>query len=92
MPGILVSSDGRGRQSIRSTRDSGRGCVSVYLDGMLQMDGGNDIDAQVPSNEVAAVEVYSSGTAPPEFTPTGRGTCSSVVIWTKTRTRTRAER
>jgi hypothetical protein len=90
MPGVLIQSDGRGRQFIRSTREGGRGCLAVYVDGMPQMDGGNDLDAQVPANEVAAVEVYSSGTAPAEFTPAGRGTCGAVVIWTKTRTRSRA--
>jgi hypothetical protein len=41
-----------------------------------------DIDDWVHPEEVAAIEVYSEGTVPPQF-QVGLSGCGSVVIWTK---------
>lgn len=41
-----------------------------------------DIDDWIRPNEVAGIEIYREGTAPPEFHPGLRG-CGSIVIWTK---------
>ena len=88
MPGITVVSNGRGGWVLRSTRDAGRGCVNVYIDGMSQMQtGADDLNELLPAGEVGAVEVYSAGTAPGEFTTAGAGNCAAVVIWTRARLR-----
>lgn len=87
MPGVVLTPDRRGNQMLASTRDGGRGCMEVYVDGSPTMDGGIDIDNQIPAAELAAVEVYTSGNVPAEFTRVGRGTCGAVVVWTKTRAR-----
>jgi hypothetical protein len=42
-----------------------------------------DLDTFVKPEEVAAIEVYQSGSSMPvEFQTTG-GDCSAVVVWTK---------
>ncbi|MFL5582188.1 MAG: carboxypeptidase regulatory-like domain-containing protein, partial [Gemmatimonadaceae bacterium] len=87
MPGVVLTPDRRGNQMLTSTRDGGRGCMEVYLDGSPTMDGGIDIDNQIPAADLAAVEVYTPGNVPAEFTRVGRGTCGAVVVWTKTRAR-----
>lgn len=86
LPGVLVSPDGRGRQTLRSTRDGGQGCMELYVDGSPSMDGGSTVDEQIPARELAAVEVYTASTVPAEFTRPGR-TCGVIVVWTKARTR-----
>lgn len=74
-----------GRTRITSTRGAGSGCVNVFVDGSRwqQMDSG-DLDAFLQPGETSAIEVYSGGSIPVEFT-TGGQDCSVVVIWTKTR-------
>jgi len=63
---------------------------AIYVDGHLMVDGNlmtldpDEIDVLVHPNEIAGMEVYPVGTAPPEFQPTLAG-CGSVVIWTKLR-------
>ena len=59
------------------------GCVRYFVDGWLQAPG--DPDEYLSGFEIGAVEVYSTGFAPPEFFSFSRsgGRCTSVVIWTK---------
>ncbi len=52
--------------------------VDVYLDGMLYLD---DIDSILP-DEVAGVEFYTMGSAPPQYRR-GTGSCQVVLIWLK---------
>ena len=83
-PGIRVNGT-MGRMYIETTRNAGRaGCVNIYVDGSRwqQIEAG-DLDAFLRPQEVAAIEVYPSGTAMPvEFQSTG-GDCAAVVVWTK---------
>lgn len=83
VPGLRVdrSSDGDTQLTMRGA--FGRCSPAVYLDGHwvrgLTMD---DIDAFVPPDRVAGMEVYSGAIVPPQFQP-GMTGCGSVVIWTK---------
>jgi hypothetical protein len=83
-PGIRVNGT-MGRMYIEPTRNAGRaGCVNIVVDGSRwqQIEAG-DLDAFLRPQEVAAIEVYPSGTAMPvEFQSTG-GDCAAVVVWTK---------
>jgi len=60
----------------------GGGCVTWWVDGMLWMGGG--AEDFIRPDEVAAIEVYSSGFTPGEFTRPMRD-CETVVVWTKTK-------
>ncbi|MEO6525418.1 MAG: carboxypeptidase regulatory-like domain-containing protein [Gemmatimonadaceae bacterium] len=84
VPGMRVQGS-MGRMSISSTRMAGRaGCVTIIVDGSKwqQLEAG-DLDSFLKPDEVAAIEVYQSGTAMPvEYTTTGQD-CSAVVVWTK---------
>lgn len=63
---------------------------AIYVDGHLMVDGNlmtldpDEIDVLVHPNEIAGMEVYPVGAAPPQFQPTLAG-CGSVVIWTRLR-------
>jgi hypothetical protein len=84
VPGIRVQGT-MGRMSISSTRMAGRaGCVTIFVDGSKwqQLEAG-DLDSFIKPDEVAAIEVYQSGSSMPvEYTTTGAD-CSSVIVWTK---------
>jgi hypothetical protein len=84
VPGLRVQGT-MGRMFISSTRTAGRaGCVTIFVDGSKwqQLEAG-DLDSFIKPDEVAAIEVYQTGSVTPvEFT-TGGADCSSVVIWTK---------
>ena len=83
-PGIRVNGT-MGRMYIEQTRNAGRGgCVSIYVDGSRwqQIEAG-DLDAFLRPQEVAAIEVYPSGTAMPVEFQTSGGDCAAVVVWTK---------
>jgi len=61
----------------------GGGCVNWFVDNIPWMGGG--IEDFVRPDEIAAIEVYSSGFTPGEFI---RATsCETVVIWTKQKVR-----
>jgi hypothetical protein len=72
-------SAGRARVTGRPT-GSGGGCVTWWVDGNPWMGGG--IEDFIRPDEVAAVEVYSSGFTPGEFRRAGQD-CETIVIWTK---------
>ena len=84
-PGIRVSEQS-GQAMITSSRSTqGNGCVTMYVDGSAwqQIEPG-DLDSFVQPGEVAAIEVYSGSSVPPQFTTPGQS-CAAVVVWTKTR-------
>ena len=88
-PGIRVTEQ-NGQAMITSTRSSqANGCVTMYVDGAQwqQLEPG-DLDSFVQPNEVAAIEVYSGASVPPQFSQAGQS-CSAVVVWTKTRVESR---
>jgi len=91
-PGLRVQEQ-NGQAMVVSTRSSqGNGCVMMYVDGAQwqQLDPG-DLDSFVQPNEVAAIEVYTGTSAPPQFSSPGQN-CASVVVWTKTRVQRRGSR
>lgn len=86
MPDVRVVPNRRGGYSLRSARDGGRGCLVVFIDGMQWIEGvAGDLDTQVPWDQVAAIEVYTSAMRPLEFTGPGGSACGAVVFWTKLR-------
>lgn len=84
-PGINVQRKGD-RQFITNSRDPVNGCVKIWIDGVewVQYEAG-DVDDYLRPGEVGALEVYSSSTTPAEYQGTGRGSCSTVVVWTARR-------
>jgi hypothetical protein len=66
------------RQSTAISRGNGMCAVDVYLDGFLYRD---DIDALSP-REIAGIEFYAMGSAPPEYRR-GTGSCQVMLIWSK---------
>jgi hypothetical protein len=88
-PGIRVTEQ-NGQAMITSTRSAqANGCVTMYVDGAQwqQLEPG-DLDSFVQPNEVAAIEVYSGASVPPQFSQAGQS-CAAVVVWTKTRVQSR---
>jgi hypothetical protein len=82
-PGIRITQGPNNRQLIESSRNPQSGCVNVWLDGTQwqQMEPG-DVDDFIKPHEVGAIEVYSSTTAPAEYQPAGRSSCTTIVAWT----------
>lgn len=64
-------------------RGGGYGCVSFVVDGMPWLGDDQPTDFVHPQ-EVAAVEVYSAGMTPAEFSR-GANACDTVVLWTRSR-------
>jgi hypothetical protein len=86
MPGMRVSSGGDGQAMLTSTRSAtgSGGCVTIFVDGAKwqQLEAG-DLDSFIKPDEIAAIEVYQSGSAMPvEFQTSGQD-CAAVVAWTK---------
>lgn len=81
-PGLRITHY-MGRQMIENSRDPVNGCVNVWVDGTMwqQLEPG-DVDDFVKPWEVAAIEVYSGTTTPPQYQQTGRGGCGTVLAWT----------
>jgi hypothetical protein len=84
VPGLRVQGS-MGQMMITSTRNAGRaGCVTIFVDGSKwqQLEAG-DLDSFIKPDEIAAIEVYQSGSAMPvEFQTSGQD-CAAVVAWTK---------
>jgi len=86
-PGVTPEYTRNGRTfTMRSTVNGDRCSPTYYLDGTrwFPLDGLSIIELErfMTLNDVAAVEVYSSGAGMPMQFDTGNG-CSSVVFWTK---------
>jgi hypothetical protein len=87
VPGLVMTVQGgrrvinarRGRSSVRFTCTPG-----VILDDIhIGYTGELDLDAAVPLEHVAGIEVYAGGSAvPAQFSTTGT-TCGMIVIWTR---------
>jgi hypothetical protein len=55
---------------------------TFYVNGhQMRVDTG-DLDALVRPEEITGIEIYQTGTAPPQFSP-GLSGCGSIVFWTK---------
>jgi hypothetical protein len=85
-PGIRVDYSS-GQPVLTGTRGStGSGCVNYVIDGTPYTEASpGDINDFMHPNEVEAVEVYSDVDTPAEYQKPGTS-CSTVIIWTKTRT------
>jgi hypothetical protein len=85
MGGVLVEGD------VIRMRGVGGGCLpAVFLDGRLfDRVGPRDLDDWMRPDQVAAFEIYTANTAPPQFRqPPGPANqdadpCGSIVIWTR---------
>lgn len=87
VPGIRIDrrSDGPSQIVMRGTFEE-QCTPAVYLDGHYMREfTADDIDGLIIPDEIAGVEIYSVGTAPPQFQP-GLSGCGSLVIWTQPRT------
>ncbi len=83
LPGFRVNT-ANARSRIQGTR--GGGCMTYFIDnGRYPPVLGTDIDDALPVAEVAAIEVYTFSTTPSEYSTGDRGSCSTVVIWTRAR-------
>jgi hypothetical protein len=80
----MLRRDYSGGRSVITGRGHGLGggCVTWWVDGMPWMGGG--AEDFIRPDEVAAIEAYSSGFTPGEFTRPGRD-CETIVVWTKQR-------
>jgi Carboxypeptidase regulatory-like domain/TonB-dependent Receptor Plug Domain len=84
-PGLTVDY-GSGQPVLKSSRSAGGGCVSYYVDGVpYKEQSPGDINDYMRPTEIEATEVYNSEETPGEFQQAGSTSCTTVLIWTKTR-------
>jgi hypothetical protein len=83
VPGLRVNYGPHNEPMVSSTR--GSPCVRFVVDDVpfTELEPG-DVNNFITGSEVVAVEVYQSGTAPPQYTGVG-GACAVIVLWTKFR-------
>lgn len=83
VPGLRVNYGPHNEPIVSSTR--GSPCVRYVVDDVpfTELESG-DINNFITGSEVVAVEVYPSGTAPPQYTGAG-GACAVIVLWTRFR-------
>jgi hypothetical protein len=85
MPGIQVDYSS-GQPVLKGSRTAGGGCVNYYIDGVpYKEQSPGDINDYMRPNELEAVEVYQSSETPGQFTSAGSSSCTTIVVWTKTR-------
>jgi hypothetical protein len=88
IPGLHIGTDANSQTSqktlIMSSRDANE-CVNIIIDGMLWQDAASSIEEYVRPEEIEALEMYSSATAPGEFAVPGKSKCAVIVLWTKRR-------
>ena len=84
---ITVQRNGNSGETVvygpRLSISSGYCQLALIIDGVLIQNAGAGIDALVPPQMIAGVEVYNSGTSvPSEFTRLGTD-CGAIVVWTR---------
>jgi carboxypeptidase family protein len=85
LPGLRVVPTGSGGYTVQSSRAGGMGgCITYWVDGapFRELSPG-DVDNAFPASQLAAIESYQPGSAPPQFTSPGESGCTAVVIWTQ---------
>jgi carboxypeptidase family protein len=86
LPGLRIVPAGDGSSyTVESSRGAGSGgCISYWVDGapFRELTPG-DLDHAFPASQLAAIESYSPGQAPPQFTSPGESGCTAVVVWTQ---------
>jgi hypothetical protein len=95
LPGLRVVPTGTGGYTVESARGVGGtgGCVTYWVDGapFREVTPG-DVDNAFPASQLAAIESYQPGMAPPQFTSPGQSGCAAIVIWTQASVRRRSRR
>jgi hypothetical protein len=82
VPGLSLERDSLG-QSVLLMRGAWGLCApDIWVDGMYMNLTAEDIDNWLRPKEIAGIEVYPSGTAPPQF-QRGMSGCGSIVFWRK---------
>lgn len=83
VPGLRVSYSPTGA-AVSSSRGLESGCVQYYVDDMpfQEMQPG-DINHFVTGGEVVAVEVYQGTSTPGRYIQAGRGSCTTILLWTR---------
>jgi Carboxypeptidase regulatory-like domain/TonB-dependent Receptor Plug Domain len=84
-PGLTVDYGG-GQPVLKSSRTAGGGCVNYYVDGIPYKEASpGDINDYMRPTELEATEVYNSEETPAEYQQAGQTSCTTILIWTKTR-------
>ena len=83
VPGVRLELSGRTDRVITMRGTYGR-CVPTVLVDRMRMPGTDALDSFVPSERIAAVEVYPAGFGPAEFQDIFSG-CGTIVVWTGAR-------
>ena len=82
VPGVSLERDSLG-QSVLLMRGAWGPCTpDIWVDGMYMNLTAEDIDDWLRPKEIAGIEVYPSGTVPPQF-QRGMSGCGSIVFWRK---------
>ena len=84
---VTVQRNGQTGETIvygpRLSISSGYCPLALIIDGVLIQNAGASIDALVPPQMIAGVEVYNSGTSvPSEFARLGTD-CGAIIVWTR---------
>jgi CarboxypepD_reg-like domain/Carboxypeptidase regulatory-like domain len=84
-PGLQVDYS-TGSPVLKSSRSAGGGCVNYFVDGIQYKEQSpGDINDYMRPTEIEATEVYNPEETPGEFQSAGSTSCTTVLIWTKTR-------
>lgn len=85
VPGVRVERTGLEAAITMRGIFTSRCLPAVYIDGHhMRGLSGAEIDTWVHPEEIAGVEIYSSGLVPPQF-DSGMSGCGSIVFWTQPR-------
>jgi hypothetical protein len=80
IPGFRTSAGVGTGMAIKSARD---GCVVYWVDGIQWRENQpGDLDYQLKTDQLMAIETYSAAGAPAQYQMSGRSSCSVVLIWT----------
>jgi hypothetical protein len=83
-PGLQVDYTSGQNPTLKSSR--GGGCVNYFVDGIQYKEQSpGDINDYMRPTEIEATEVYNSEETPGEFQSAGSTSCTTILIWTKTR-------
>ena len=87
IPGLRVVPSGNGIDyTVESARNVTGSCVRYFVDGApFESMFPGDVDRILPTNEIAAVEVYNGISVPAQFQAPGSSSCAAIVLWSKTR-------
>ena len=85
-PGLTVDYTSGENPTLKSSRSAGGGCVTYFVDGIpYKEQSPGDINDYMRPTEIEATEVYNSEETPGEFQSAGQTSCTTILIWTKTR-------